>query len=349
MKKHWLLLVCGLAVVLASCAPKPPAQPVELRVMTHDSFAISEELVAQFEGENNAHLVFIQGGDAGSMLNQAILTRQSPQADVLYGVDNTFLARALEADLFEVYRSPLLAEIPQEYWLDADLRALPVDYGDVCINYDVRYFAEKGLALPQKLADLAKPEYRGLLVVENPATSSPGLAFLALTVANFSDERYLDFWQDLVRNDVLVANDWETAYYTHFSGSSGQGPRPMVVSYASSPAAEVMFASQPLQAAPTASLVGPKMCFRQVEFVGILKGTQQRDLAEKFVDFMLGPAFQADMPEQMFVYPVRQMTGLPDAFVQYAQVPEEPVIADAVWLAQNRERWIDEWTRTVLR
>lgn len=349
MKMRWLWVVCVLALVLAGCGPKATAQPVELRVMTHDSFAMSEELVAQFERENNVHLVFIQSGDAGSMLNQAILTREAPQADVLYGVDNTFLARALEADLFEVYRSPLLSDVPQEYQLDAQLRALPVDYGDVCINYDVRYFAEKGLALPQRLADLAKPEYRGLLVVENPATSSPGLAFLALTVANFSDERYLDFWQDLVENDVLVANDWETAYYTHFSGSSGKGPRPMVVSYASSPAAEVMFASEPLTEAPTASLVGPKMCFRQVEFVGILKGTSQRALAEKFVDFMLGPKFQADVAGQMFVYPVRTMTGLPDAFVQYAQVPEQPVIADANWLAQNRERWIDEWTRTVLR
>ena len=349
MKMRWLWMVCVLALVLAGCGPKATAQPVELRVMTHDSFAMSEELVAQFERENNVHLVFIQSGDAGSMLNQAILTREAPRADVLYGVDNTFLARALEADLFETYRSPLLSDVPQEYQLDAQLRALPVDYGDVCINYDVRYFAEKGLALPQRLADLAKPEYRGLLVVENPATSSPGLAFLALTVANFSDERYLDFWQDLVENDVLVANDWETAYYTHFSGSSGKGPRPMVVSYASSPAAEVMFASEPLTEAPTASLVGPKMCFRQVEFVGILKGTSQRALAEKFVDFMLGPKFQADVAGQMFVYPVRMMTGLPDAFVRYAQVPEQPVIADANWLAQNRERWIDEWTRTVLR
>ncbi len=342
----FLFVVC---LLLAACATQTPAKPVELRVMTHDSFAVSEELVQAFEQANQVKLVFIQGGDAGSMLNQAILTRQSPQADVLYGVDNTFLTRALQADLFEAYDSPLLALVPEQYWLDERLGALPVNYGDVCINYDVQYFAERGLALPQTLADLADPAYRGLLVVENPATSSPGMAFLALTVANFSDERYLDFWQDLVENDVLVANDWETAYYTHFSGSSGQGPRPMVVSYASSPAAEVMFASQPLVEAPTASLVGPKMCFRQVEFVGILKGTQQRALAEKFVDFMLSREFQMGMPEQMFVYPVRSDTPLPDVFIETAQVPEEPVIADPTWLAQNRERWIDEWTRTVLR
>ena len=205
------------------------------------------------------------------------------------------MRRALEEDIFESYASPALAEIPDTFRLDDSNRALPVDYGDVCINYDKAYFAQEDLPVPQSLEDLTKPEYAGLLVVENPATSSPGLAFLMATIAHFGDS-YLDFWRALKDNDVVVVDGWETAYYTNFSGSSGRGPQPMVVSYGTSPAAEVIFAERPLEDAPTASVLGPDTCFRQIEFVGILKGTENRDLAEKFVDFMLSEQFQEDIP-----------------------------------------------------
>jgi thiamine transport system substrate-binding protein len=294
--------------------------------MTHDSFSVSEGVIAQFEDENNVKISFVKSGDTGAALNRAILSKDAPLADVFYGVDNTFLSRALEADLFEAYPSPLLEKIPAEFKPDSESRVLPVDFGDVCINYDKQYFKDKNLALPQSLQDLTKPEYRGLLAVENPATSSPGLAFLLATVAEFGEEGYLDFWKDLRANDLMVVNDWETAYYTNFSASTGKGAQPMIVSYGSSPAVEVVYAEQPLDDSPTASLVADGMCFRQVEFVGILKGTQHRDLAEKFIDFMLGVAFQEDMPLQMFVYPVNPEAKLPDVFVKYSQIPASPAM-----------------------
>ncbi len=351
MKTISRMMVSILAVWwMASCAgPKAPAGPAELVVMTHDSFAISEELVAQFETEHNAKLTFLPSGDTGSALNRAILTKESPTADVFYGVDNTFLSRALEEDLFEAYESPALAEIDAAFKLDASSRALPVDFGDVCINYDKAYFAEKGLAVPASLDDLLKPEYKGLLAVENPATSSPGLSFLLATVAQYGPEGFTEYWAALRENGVVVVNDWETAYYSNFSGSSGRGPQPMVVSYASSPAAEVIFAEQPLNDAPTASIVAPGTCFRQIEFVGILKGAQQRGLAEAFVDFMLSTTFQEDVPMQMFVYPVNGQAQLPEAFRQYAQTAERPASLDPAEVAANRERWIQAWDETVLR
>jgi thiamine transport system substrate-binding protein len=281
--------------------------------MTHSSFSVSEEVVKAFEDANNARVAFLESGDAGAVLNKAILTRDAPLADLLFGVDNTFLSRALEADIFEPYESPLSNEISEEFKLDPSHRALPVDYGDVCINYDKAYFADKNLAVPQSLEDLTKPEYAGLLVVENPATSSPGLAFLLATVAHYGDS-FTEYWQALKDNGVVVVDGWETAYYTNFSASSGKGPQPMVVSYGSSPAAEVIFAEKPLDDAPTASILGPDTCFRQIEFVGILKGTKQRALAEKFVDFMLDKQFQEDLPLQMFVYPVNPNAALPDEF-----------------------------------
>ena len=280
------------------------------------------------------------------MLNKAILAKDAPLADVMFGVDNTFLSRALEADIFDAYQSLALSDVPAEFVLDASYRALPVDYGDVCINYDKKYFEENNLAVPASFEDLAKPEYNGLLVVENPATSSPGLAFMLATRAYFGDS-FLDYWQSLKDNGVVVVDSWETAYYTNFSASSGQGPQPMVVSYASSPAAEVFLASEPPADAPTASIVASGMCFRQIEFVGILKNGQNRDLAEKFVDFMLGKQFQEDMPLNMFVYPVNQTAQLPEVFTKYAQVASQ--LADISYddIAANRDAWIEAWNEVM--
>ncbi len=344
--KHISSYILLFTFLLSACAPTTPAEPQTVTVITHDSFAIGEETIKAFEVENKAKVVFLQGGDAGSLLNQAILTKDAPLADVLFGVDNTFLSRALEADIFESYQSPALADIPDEFELDLSSRALPVDYGDVCINYDKKYFADNNLPVPQSLEDLAKPEYKDLLVVENPATSSPGLAFLIATRAHFGNG-YLDYWKSLKANGVVVVDGWETAYYTNFSASSGKGPQPMVLSYASSPAAEVVFASEPLTDSPTASIVAADTCFRQIEFVGILKNGQNQPLAQKFVDFMLSQKFQEDMPLNMFVYPVNQNAKLPEAFVKYAQVAEQPAAMSYDEISKNRDSWIEAWSEAM--
>jgi thiamine transport system substrate-binding protein len=340
-------LLVFILLLMAACAPHPQG-PEALTVMTHDSFAVSNMVIHDFEQANNAKVTVLKSGDAGAALNKAILTKSAPLADVFYGVDNTFLARALGAGIYEAYDSPALRNIPTEFQLDPTHRALPVDYGDVCINYDKAYFAEHQLPVPTDLEQLAKPEYKGLLVMENPATSSPGLAFLLATVKHFGDPGYVDYWRSLRANGLVLVDGWETAYYTNFSGSSGHGPQPMVVSYASSPPAEVMFATTPLKDAPTASIIGPDTCFRQIEFVGILKGTAHLGLARKFVDFMLSAEFQADMPDQMFVYPVLPGVPLPEPFVKYAQVPAQPATLPPQEIADKRDGWIQAWTNVVL-
>jgi thiamine transport system substrate-binding protein len=343
MKRFALLVV----LLVAACAPQP-AVPHTLTVMTHDSFAASGSVVQAFEQANNAKVTFIKSGDAGAALNKAILSKAAPLADVFYGVDNTFLSRALSSDIYEPYASPALRNIPAEFQLDPTDRALPVDYGDVCINYDKAYFSEHSLAIPQSLEDLAKPDYKGLLVTENPASSSPGLAFVLATIKHFGDPGYLDYWKQLRQNGVVVVDGWETAYYTNFSGSSGRGPQPMVVSYNTSPAAEVVLAPTPPADSPDASILGADTCFRQIEFVGILKGTANLALAQKFVDFMLSAQFQADMPLQMYVYPVLTGVALPDAFVKYSPLPTQPVTLPPDTIAQNRDAWIQGWTAVVL-
>lgn len=345
-----LVVLCSL--LLASCASPTEVVPQELpvlQVMTHDSFSLSEQVIKEFESSNNVKVEFLKSGDSGSMLNRAILTKSAPQADVLFGVDNTFLSRALAEDLFIPYHSSKLTKVPEEFKLDAQERAIPVDYGDVCINYDKAWFTEKGLALPQTLADLTKPEYKGLLVVENPATSSPGLAFMLATIAEYGTDGYLDYWKELKANGLVVVNDWEAAYYTNFSGSSGKGAQPMVVSYGTSPAAEVVYAETELKEAPTASLVGKNMCFRQIEFIGILKGTRQEEMAQKFIDAMLSTPFQEDIPLQMFVFPVNQEAVLPDVFTNNIQKPEQPASLSPDEIGQNRDKWLQEWNDAILK
>lgn len=333
-------------------AATPADGPGRLVVMSHDSFNVSAEVLAAFTAATGAEVEFLKAGDTGSALNQAILSASAPLADVLYGVDNTFLSRALAADIFVPYASPYLAAIPAELQLDPSNRLLPVDYGYVVINYDREALAADGRTPPASLEELARPEWRGQLVVQNPATSSPGLAFLLATIAHFGEDgdySWQDYWRDLRTNEVYVSQDWSDAYYTQFSGSSGEGPYPLVVSYATSPAAEVYFSEGRLSEPPTGNLLVPGGSFKQIEFVGILKGTQNEALARQFVDFMLQPEFQADIPLQMFVYPANPEAPLPDLFTQFAEVPAEPAAITPEQIEQGREAWIEEWTEIVLR
>jgi thiamine transport system substrate-binding protein len=324
-----------------------------VRLMTHDSFDISEEVITAFESEHNATVEILKAGDAGVVLNQAILSQDNPLADVLYGVDNTLLGRALAEDIFEVYESPLLNEIPDHFELDEQHRVSPVDYGDVCLNYDKSWFEAEGLEPPSGLEDLTEPGYEGLTVVENPATSSPGLAFMLATIGRFEetgDYTWLDYWAELNENDVMVTQGWSEAYYEQFThGSGGSGNRPIVVSYASSPPAEVYFAEESLEEAPTGVVVGNDSCFRQIEFVGVLKNAENTELAQEWVDFMLSETFQEDIPLHMFVFPVNENADLPEVFAEFAVTPEEPVVVDYQRIQENREMWIDSWTDTVLQ
>ncbi len=339
----WPLLVLGFILHPAQ------AQEQTLTLLTHDSFNVSEEVLAAFEAETGITVQILRSGDAGTMVNQAVLSKSNPLGDVLFGVDNTFLGRALDADLFVPYESPLLEQIPDVFRLDPENRVTPVDYGDVCLNYDKAYFEKAELPLPESLSDLTKPEYKGLLVVQNPATSSPGLAFLLATVAVFGetgDYTYMDFWADLVANDVLVTEGWEDAYFGQFTAGGGDGTRPLVVSYASSPPFTV---DEKTGEAATASIVADMTCFRQIEFVGILAGTPRLEAAQQFVDFMLSPAFQEDVPLQMYVFPVHPEAALPEMFVQFAQLPEVPVVMDFDRINADREKWIQAWTEIVLR
>jgi thiamine transport system substrate-binding protein len=359
MRKLIVLLFLFLVPAgLSACQPIPssaptasaPGEPALLVVATHDSFAVSEPVVHAFEQANNVKVQFLMLGDAGAALNKVILSKDAPLADVFFGVDNTFLSRALEADVFEPYTAAGVDAIAADLRLAPNDELTPIDYGFVNLNADPAWFEAQGAPLPTTLEELAQPAYRGLLVVPNPATSSPGLAFLLATIGYFGEDGYLDFWQALAANDLLVSDGWSEAYFEHFTvGSAGAGDRPLVVSYASSPPADVVYASDGRTEPESISLDLPGSVFRQVEFAGVLRGAKQPQLAQKWIDYMLSVPFQEDIPLQMFVYPVNPEASLAQVFVDFAPLPSDPVTLDPAGIDAGREQWIRAWTETVLR
>ena len=346
----WVPALLALAgAVYLGAEPQAEAEPEALTVMGHDSTVIPEPVLAEFEERYGARVSILLAGDAGSALNRAILAKGRPLADVLYGVDNAFLSRALDEGVFEPYEPPALAGIAPELRLDASGHATPIDFGDVCVNYDAAYFDAAGVAPPQRLEELTDPAYADLLVVQNPASSSPGLAFLLATIGRLGEPGYLDYWRELRANGVRVAPDWESAYFAEFSGGTSTGDRPLVVSYGSSPPFEVIYAETPIEAPTTGVMVGGESCFRQIEFAGILAGTPRRELAERWIDFMLSPTFQAELPLNMFVFPVLADVPLAPEFERFLSLPERTAQVAPAAIAAHRERWIREWREVMAR
>lgn len=326
-------LIIALAMFVAACGS---ASTATLRLISHDSFAsaVNDETFASFTSDTGIEVEVIPARDAGALVNQAILTKDNPLADVLFGVDDTFLSRALDEDIFITHESPLIGKVDPGLVHD-ESRVTPIDFGDVCINYDKEMLAPGDL--PGTLDDLR--DSASMLTVEHPATSSPGLAFMLATIAVFGEDGWLDFWADLRDAGVNVASDWDTAYYGDFTRYGGDTP--MVVSYASSPPAEVIFAEDPVDTAPTGVITAG--CYRQVEYAGVLRGTEFPDAAGRLIDFMLSVEFQETIPLKWFVFPSNRDAELPPEFVEHTVIPENPTRLDPAVIADNRDRWIDEW------
>ncbi|MER6747524.1 thiamine ABC transporter substrate-binding protein [Streptomyces fungicidicus] len=321
-------------------------------LVSHNSWAVSKDVVAAFEKQSGYQLKVLEDGDAGQAVNKAILTKDNPQGDVFFGVDNTLLSRALDNGLFQPYEAKGSDLVLDEYRADQDKhRVTPVDSGDVCVNYDKAWFDEHGLTPPKSLDDLVKPEYKDLLVTENASTSSPGLGFLLGTAAKYGDEGWQDYWKKLKANGVKVVDGWEQAYNEEFSGSAGgkkaKADRPLVVSYASSPPAEVIYADPKPATAPTGVAEGT--CFRQVEYAGLLSNAANPEGGKALLDFLLTKRFQDDMPLNMFVYPVREDAQVPEEFTKFGPQAKSPQTMDPARIADNRDQWVKAWTSLVLK
>ncbi|QEU91517.1 thiamine ABC transporter substrate-binding protein [Streptomyces kanamyceticus] len=321
-------------------------------LVSHDSFNVSKDVLKDFEKRSGYKVNVLKDGDAGAAVNKAILSKDNPQGDVFFGVDNTLLSRALDNGLFQPYEAKDAGMVLPEYRLaKGEKRVTPVDSGDICVNYDKKYFADKKLAPPKSFEDLVKPQYKDLLVTENAATSSPGLGFLLGTAAEYGDGGWEGYWKKLKANGVKVVDGWEQAYNEEFSGSAGgkkaKGDRPLVVSYASSPPVEVLYAKPQPKEAPTGVATGT--CFRQVEYAGLLSNAKNTKGGKALLDFLSGKQFQDDMPLQMFVNPVREAAQVPKLFREYGVEVKKPETMDPKKIADNREPWIKSWTSLVLK
>jgi thiamine transport system substrate-binding protein len=312
-----------------------------VRLLTHDSFVVSDALIADFEATTGLKLEVITAGDAGTMVAGAVLAAGSPTADVLFGVDNTLVSRALDAGVFEPYTaSDLSSVVPALAGDTSNGNVTPIDYGDVCVNIDDAALAERGLPAPTTLDDLVQAKYRDLLVVEDPGTSSPGLAFLLATIARYGDG-WKDYWAKLADNGVTVASSWTDAYEGQFSGG-GDGDRPLVVSYATSPPAEIVYAADPKPTKPSTSVMTDG-CYRQVEYAGVLAGAANPAGARAVVDWLLSEPVQADVPLSMFVFPARSGTPLPKVFTDFAADVKDPLQLDPADVAANLPTWLADW------
>ncbi|MDC0770316.1 thiamine ABC transporter substrate-binding protein [Streptomyces sp. HD] len=328
------------------------ARSKTVTLVSHNSWSVSKGVLAAFEKQSGYKVKVLEDGDAGQAVNKAILTKDNPQGDVFFGVDNTLLSRALDNGLFQSYEPKGSDLILPEYRVDQDKhRVTPIDTGDICVNYDKAYFSEHKLTPPSSFDDLIKPAYKNLLVTENASTSSPGLGFLLGTAAQYGDDGWQDYWKKLKANGVKVVDGWEQAYNNEFSGSAGGkkagADRPLVVSYASSPPAEVIYAKPKPTSAPTGVATGT--CFRQVEYAGLLSNARNTEGGKALLDFLLTKTFQDDMPLNMFVYPVREAAQVPPEFVKYGPQAKNPETMDPAKIADNRDDWVKSWTSLVLK
>jgi len=346
--RRWGLIASALIppLVLAGCSGSGPSDdasvPTSLTVVSHDSFALPDDLKARFAAQTGLSVTYVAPGNAGTLVNQLVLTKDSPLGDVVFGIDNTFAGRAIDAGVLSPYVSSALPTGLDHLAADDQGSLTPIDFGDVCLNADDAWFAGRGLALPQTLDDLLKPDYANLLVVTNPASSSPGLAFLAATVAAKGDPGYLDYWRALKANGVKVDAGWSDAYGVDFSGSSGHGAYPLVLSYASSPADELGPDGQPR----TSAL--PATCFRQVEYAGVIAGAANPTGAKEFIDFLLSDDVQSQIPDAMYMSPASPTATLPADWARFTSVVTDPWSLPAATIARDRDTWIQAWTAAVV-
>ena len=325
------LLAASFVVAVTACSSSSSnssidATPNEVTLLAYDAFTPQEGIFDAFTAATGAKVKVVTGGDSGVLISKAILTAGTPEGDVLWGLDNTLLSRAQKAELLTSYE--------------------PVDTGDICVNYDKRWFASRNIAPPTSLEDLALPAYKNLLVVQDPVASSPGLGFLLGTIAHFGVDKWQNYWKSLKENGVRVSPDWTSAYTIDFSGSSGKGKYPLVVSYGSSPPAEVLYAEKPIDTPPTAVI--ESTCFRQTEYVGALRGTRNPNLAAKLISYLLDVPFQESMPLSLFVFPVNKKAALPELFTKFAVAPKNPLTLDPTDIEKNRDAWLNSWREIIL-
>lgn len=344
----------ALGTTLAACGSRPTTGPAAttstasdttrrtVTVLTHDSFNVPDDLQAAFERTTGYVLEIIPSGDAGELTAKLVLTKDAPLGDAVFGIDNTFASRALDQAVLDTTASVTLPAGADQYLVDGSQALVPIDFGEVCVNIDTQWFATQGLTPPAAFEDLTKPAYKDLFVAINPTTSSPGLAFLVATVGHFGEDGFAQYWKDLKANGTRIVEGWTSAYETDFSAGQGQGAYPIVVSYASSPAATLTADGT---TSTTAALLATST--RQVEYAGVLAGAANPEGGRAFIEWLLSKEVQTSIPESMYMYPVNPEATLSEALTRFGRTSDAPVVVPAADISARREAWLATWAEAV--
>ena len=309
----------------------------DLTIYTYESFnsewGPGPVVFTSFEEQCGCKIKVVTPGDSGKVLNRVILEKGNPKADILLGLNNSELEKSFKYKLWVPYRSPLLGKVPKDLVLDKKHRVTPFDYGFISFVYD----SQKLKNPPRNLKDLLDKKYKRKIVIENPKTSSPGLSMLHWTIAVFGEKGYLEYWKKLQKNLLSITDGWSAAY-----GMFTKGEVPIVLSYVTSPAYHLEYEKTERYKAAFFE----EGHYRQVEFAGILKGTEQIKRAQEFIDFMLSENFQNTIPLTNWMYPVIQHQPLPDSFRIAPEPKAIPELSSSFVYKKNTE-WLKAWSRAM--
>ncbi|NNF53196.1 MAG: thiamine ABC transporter substrate-binding protein [Acidimicrobiales bacterium] len=333
-----MAVIVAMGAIAVGCGgADSAAEPTTVTLLAHESFVLPDGTFEAFTAETGITVEVLQTGDAGTIVANAIATAGDPVGDVLFGVDNLLLQRALDANVFVAHEAAGLDDVPDRVKLDPQNRVTPIDSGYVCVNY--RADALNGAAPPTSLNDLRQPQLASQFVTQNPENSTPGLAFLFATIASFGEDGWKDFWRDLRDNGVTITPGWNEAWNNAYVGGDPGGTKGIVNSYASSPVFEGLFGGDD----PVVSEILIDSCFEQIEFAGVLAGTDAPQNAGKLIDYLLSPAVQSEIPLSMFVEPVNSTATIPEEFSTWTTPITSPLALTPTEIAENQARWTQEW------
>ena len=303
----------------------------KLTIYTYDSFVsewgpgpIIEKI---FEEKHNADVEFVAVDSAATLLNKVILEGDTSKADIVLGLDMNLFDLAEQSGLFTSHNINdinNLINLPLKWESN---KFVPYNYGYFSFVYN-----EANLATPPKSMDELINSTNARIVIQDPRTSTPGLGLLTWMKALYGDKAG-DEWKKLNKKIISVTKGWTDAYYNFFMA----GEADMVLSYTTSPAAHIMFEERYDILATTFE----EGNYITIEFAGILNNSQNKDLANKFLNFMLSKEFQSVIPSTNIMYPVTNIKDLPEAFDKL-DVPNF-IQMDPKEINKNKEKWIDEW------
>lgn len=307
-----------------------------LTIYTYDSMAseygLGPVIVPEFEKQCNCRVEMLAAGDAGQVLSRLVLEKNNPKADVVIGIDNSMKTQAIEAGVLEKFTPQNIDLVPENLRFDKEGYLTPYDYGFIAFMYD----NNKIDSAPENFEDLLSPEFEKKIIIQNPRTSSPGLALLLWTISVYGDPGYKEYWEKLEPNILTVTAGWDES-----AGLFAAGEAPMYLSYATSPPYYVAVEGKP-------NFMAAKFNeghYIQVEGIAVVKGTKNRQLAEQFIEFSLNEKFQDEIPLHQYMFPASNAAVLPDEF-KYAVIPDKQLELDDALISAKQEEWISEWEKT---